>query len=199
MNTTTITHREQASHYARPRTTNTTGQPGNLVLSVVSWLLGRGASSSSRGTPTTAVDADDPAAATTAAADAGEAVAAGARHAAEADLRGDAVGAREDPVDGGARVEAAEPEHVLGPERLLPRRPGGDVARAVARERDGGQQEAHDEEARGATAAAAAASLLHVWLYTTAWFASTGSTWFGSPSVSSPRTSCSARTYICRR
>lgn len=97
---------------------------------------------------------------TAAAADAGEG--AGARHAAEADLRGDAVGAREDPADGGARVEAAEPEHVLGPERLLPRRPGGDVARAVARERGGGQQEAHDEEARGATTAA---SLLHGWLW----------------------------------
>ena len=59
---------------------------------------------------------------------------AGARHPAEANLRGDAVGAREDPVDGGARVEAAEPEHVLGPERLLLRPgAGGDAARAVAR------------------------------------------------------------------
>jgi hypothetical protein len=65
-----------------------------------------------------------------------------ARHPAEADLRGDAVGAREHPVDGGARVEAAEPEHVLWPEGLL----RGDVARAVALARQGGgHQKAEDE------------------------------------------------------
>ena len=95
--------------------------------------------------------------AATAASDAREG--ARARHPAEADLRGDAVGAREHPADGGARVEAAEPEHVLGPEGLLLRL-RGDVARAVAlpRRQGGGQQEAGEDDEAGTTTAA---SLLH--------------------------------------
>lgn len=87
---------------------------------------------------------------------AGEDGGGGARHPAEADLRRDAVGAGEHPVDVGARVEAAESVHVLRPvcRRL---RLAGDGPRAVARGGAGGEQEEPHGEARAVDGADAAA------------------------------------------
>lgn len=82
----------------------------------------------------------------------------GARHPAEADLRRDAVGAGEHPVDVGTRVEAAEPVHVLRPvRRRLRLRLAGDGPRAVARGGAGGEQEEAHGEARAEDGAHAAA------------------------------------------